>query len=200
MGKDLMKGSVAAVIKGSATEIGEAEMEQLAYREYFESTPCYLTVQDRDLNIIAANRRFRKQFGEVEGRRCYQIYKHRSEKCEQCPVVRTFRDGEAPPLGGAGPRRQGAGALGYRLHHAHPATTGGSEGGDGDVGGHHRDQAPAGAAAGEPGALPADLRRGPLLHLDPGQGPAHHRGQPAVQGELRHLPGPPLLPDLQAPR
>lgn len=70
-------------------------MEQLAYREYFESTPCYLTVQDRDLNIIAANRRFTKQFGEVEGRRCYQIYKHRSEKCEQCPVVRTFRDGEA---------------------------------------------------------------------------------------------------------
>jgi PAS domain S-box-containing protein len=64
------------------------------YQSYFESMPCYLSVQGRDLKIIRANRRFVENFGDPAGRYCYQIYKQRSEKCERCPVERTFRDGE----------------------------------------------------------------------------------------------------------
>lgn len=64
------------------------------YRHYFEAMPCYLTVQDRDFRIVDANDRFRRDFGEFEGRYCHQVYKRRSEKCEICPVARTFRDGE----------------------------------------------------------------------------------------------------------
>jgi len=57
--------------------------------------PCYLTVQDESLHLIDANEKFRREFGEIDGRYCYQIYKNRSEKCEDCPVERTFRDGES---------------------------------------------------------------------------------------------------------
>jgi PAS domain S-box-containing protein len=64
------------------------------YRQYFENMPCYLTVQDRDFRIVDANARFRKDFGEHENRFCYQVYKRRSDRCEVCPVARTFRDGE----------------------------------------------------------------------------------------------------------
>ncbi len=64
------------------------------YRQYFEAMPCYLTVQDREFRIIDANQRFRKDFGDFEDRHCYQVYKKRSERCEVCPVARTFRDGE----------------------------------------------------------------------------------------------------------
>lgn len=64
------------------------------YREYFDVMPCYLTVQNRDFRIVDANQRFRRDFGDVEGRFCYQVYKRRSERCEICPVARTFRDGE----------------------------------------------------------------------------------------------------------
>ncbi|UCD17076.1 MAG: PAS domain-containing protein [Candidatus Zixiibacteriota bacterium] len=64
------------------------------YREYFAAMPCFLTVQDRDFRIIEANRSFLKNFGDPEGRFCYQVYKHRPEKCEVCPVERTFRNGE----------------------------------------------------------------------------------------------------------
>jgi len=63
------------------------------YKNYFESLPCFLTVQDRDLKIIHANKRFVKNFGDFEGRHCFQVYKQRPEKCEQCPVKRSFRDG-----------------------------------------------------------------------------------------------------------
>jgi PAS domain S-box-containing protein len=63
------------------------------YKNYFESMPCYLTVQDKNLHLVAANQKFQKEFGKIDGRYCYQIYKHRSEKCEVCPVEKTFRDG-----------------------------------------------------------------------------------------------------------
>ncbi len=68
---------------------------ELPYQRYFEALPCYLTVQDRNFKIAEANRRFRRDFGDFEGRYCYQVYKHRSEKCEVCPVDRTFRDGQS---------------------------------------------------------------------------------------------------------
>jgi signal transduction histidine kinase len=54
---------------------------------------CYLSMQDRSLRLLAANRRFVEDFGAFEGRHCYEVYKRRSEPCEPCPVDRTFRDG-----------------------------------------------------------------------------------------------------------
>ncbi|MEW6249941.1 MAG: PAS domain-containing protein [Planctomycetota bacterium] len=64
-------------------------------RYCFDAMPCYLTVQDRSLRVIAANRRFRQDFGEPAGRFCYQAYKRQSEKCEACPVEQAFRDGQS---------------------------------------------------------------------------------------------------------
>ncbi|MFC1555434.1 PAS domain-containing protein, partial [candidate division KSB1 bacterium] len=63
------------------------------YKQYFDSMPCFLTVQDKDLKVIDANSRFTDTFGDFEGRYCYQVYKHRPGKCEICPVERTFRTG-----------------------------------------------------------------------------------------------------------
>jgi PAS domain S-box-containing protein len=67
---------------------------ELDYRQIFEAMPCFLSIQDRDFRILDANDRFREHFGDYEGRYCYQVYKKRSERCEVCPVARTFRDGE----------------------------------------------------------------------------------------------------------
>ena len=60
----------------------------------FDALPGYLTVQDRNLRIVEANDSFRKDFGDYTDRFCYQVYEHRPEKCEDCPVERTFRDGQ----------------------------------------------------------------------------------------------------------
>lgn len=68
---------------------------ELPYRRLFQTLACYLTVQDREYRIIEANERFREDFGEFEGRYCYQVYKRRSERCESCPVALTFRDGQS---------------------------------------------------------------------------------------------------------
>jgi PAS domain S-box-containing protein len=69
-------------------------MTENPYRNYFEMMPAYLTILDRDLRIVEANRRFRRDFGDFEGRYCYQVNRHRSERCETCPAERTFRDGQ----------------------------------------------------------------------------------------------------------
>lgn len=63
------------------------------YKKYFDSIPSYLTIQDRKLRLLDANKKFRDEFGDIDGRYCYQVYKNRSEKCEVCPVERTFHDG-----------------------------------------------------------------------------------------------------------
>jgi PAS domain S-box-containing protein len=65
------------------------------FASYFNATPCYLTVQNRDFRIVDANPRFREHFGDFEGRFCYQMYKRRSERCEVCPVARVFADGQS---------------------------------------------------------------------------------------------------------
>jgi PAS domain S-box-containing protein len=69
-------------------------MDESRCEQYFQALPGYVTVQDRDFHIVAANDRFRRDFGDWEGRRCYQVYKRRADRCEVCPVARTFRDGE----------------------------------------------------------------------------------------------------------
>jgi PAS domain S-box-containing protein len=69
-------------------------MDDARYRNYFEAMSGYVTVQDRDFRIIDANNRFREDFGDWEGLHCYQVYKGRLERCEVCPVARTFEDGE----------------------------------------------------------------------------------------------------------
>lgn len=60
----------------------------------FDSMPGYVTVQDSEYRIVDANESFRKDFGDYKGRFCFQVYKQRPEKCENCPVERTFHDGQ----------------------------------------------------------------------------------------------------------
>ncbi len=74
---------------------------------FFDAAPCYLTVVGRDFSILHANQRFRDDFGDPDGRFCYQIYKGRAEKCETCPVERAFWDGHNHRNEGTVRRRDG---------------------------------------------------------------------------------------------
>ena len=65
------------------------------YEQLFNEAPCYITVQDRQLNITEANRRFREDFGPAAASHCYSVYQQRETACPDCPVRRTFQDGQA---------------------------------------------------------------------------------------------------------
>lgn len=64
------------------------------YQNLFEGSPCYITVQDRSLKILRYNREFQKRFSPNPGDYCFRAYKGRLEKCDVCPVMKTFEDGE----------------------------------------------------------------------------------------------------------
>ena len=78
--------------------IGEKERElnrqRDEYKNLFEAVPCLITVQNRDYKLLQFNRDFAEQFNPQVGDYCYHAYKGRTEKCEHCPVEKTFADGE----------------------------------------------------------------------------------------------------------
>ncbi len=63
------------------------------YEQLFDEVPCFISVQDFEFRITAANRKFKTHFGDVVGEYCYKVYKHRTAPCSHCPVAMTFKDG-----------------------------------------------------------------------------------------------------------
>ena len=73
----------------------ELRTTQRLYQQLFNEVPCYISVQDKEFNLTAANRRFQEDFGDDIGSHCYEIYKQRSAPCSNCPVAKTFEDGQS---------------------------------------------------------------------------------------------------------
>jgi PAS domain S-box-containing protein len=90
-------GHLADAINLLGKTIGEKEaalnQQRDDYQRLFEMVPCIITVQDRDYRLISYNRQFAEKFHPQQGDSCYCAYKGRSEKCESCPVEKTFEDG-----------------------------------------------------------------------------------------------------------
>ena len=54
--------------------------------------PCYISIQDSDLNILFANENFKRDFGDGTGKQCHTVYKGSPDICPNCPVRKTFQD------------------------------------------------------------------------------------------------------------
>ncbi len=65
-----------------------------SYRQLFDQSPCYISVQDKDLRLTAVNQRFTSEFEGRIGMHCFEAYKQRMEPCPDCPVESTFADGQ----------------------------------------------------------------------------------------------------------
>ncbi len=62
--------------------------------EIFDRVPVSICVIDRDFGIVKANEYFRRKFGRIRGRRCYEAYKGNDAPCDDCRAMKTFSDGE----------------------------------------------------------------------------------------------------------
>lgn len=85
---------IIAVIEMS-TDITGVKRLQDQYHALFNEVPCYISVQDRSLQIIETNRLFQEAFGSSIGLHCYKAYKHRLKPCPNCLVEDTFSDGKS---------------------------------------------------------------------------------------------------------
>ncbi|MEW5945352.1 MAG: ATP-binding protein [bacterium] len=82
-------GAIPYVIEMSTDTTLLSELQE-RYHVLFDKTPCYIAIIDREFRVVQANRRFRDTFGDPSGRFCYQMYKHRDEKCGNCPAELVF--------------------------------------------------------------------------------------------------------------
>ena len=64
------------------------------YHNYFDKMPCFVSIQDQDLRIRDCNRLFKDHFGAKVGEYCYEVYKGRMSKCDNCPIEDTFLTGK----------------------------------------------------------------------------------------------------------
>lgn len=91
-------GQLAHAINRMGKEIdqrrAEVHKQRDEYQNLFERVPCLITVQDRNYRLLRYNREFAEMFDPQPGEFCYQAYKGRDEKCDICPVEKTFTDGK----------------------------------------------------------------------------------------------------------
>lgn len=59
-----------------------------------DALPCYVTLQDRELGVLWSNSLARRDFGDPSGKKCYELFGIDKTKCSDCPVRRTFSDGQ----------------------------------------------------------------------------------------------------------
>ncbi len=55
--------------------------------------PISISVIDRDFKVVEANPHFAENYGDWQGRFCYEVYKGLSKHCENCAATKTFADG-----------------------------------------------------------------------------------------------------------
>jgi len=63
--------------------------------QLFDQVPVNISVIDRNFRVVEANRSFSEAYGpDWQGRPCYEVYKDRDSRCEQCGALKTFQDGK----------------------------------------------------------------------------------------------------------
>lgn len=91
-------GQLAVAIHQMGKDIGKKQEElnkqRDEYQTLFERAPCMITLQNRELRLIKYNHEFVKRFDPKPGDYCYKAYKSLEGKCEDCPVEKTFADGQ----------------------------------------------------------------------------------------------------------
>lgn len=90
-------GQLTAAVYQMGKELGEKQAslnkQRDEYQALFELVPCLITVQDRNYKLLKYNREFFEMFDPNPGDYCFQAYKGRDIRCENCPVEKTFEDG-----------------------------------------------------------------------------------------------------------
>ncbi len=74
-------------IKAQAT----VEAERKRTTDLLEMMPAYVILLTPDYHVAYANRYFREQFGEDQGRRCYEYLFNRTEPCEICETYKVLK-------------------------------------------------------------------------------------------------------------
>lgn len=69
------------------------DIQNWIHTQLWYQVPMSISVIDRDYRVVEANPHFAQNYGDWQGRCCYEVYKGRSERCVNCAASKTFVDG-----------------------------------------------------------------------------------------------------------
>lgn len=84
--------NLEVLVKEKTRKLEESEKR---YIQLFNESPSYISIQDKHLNIIETNRIFKEHFNSTGNETCFNVYKGRETPCPDCPVIKTFEDGDS---------------------------------------------------------------------------------------------------------
>jgi len=76
------------------TDITETEQIRAEHQLLFDQVPCHITIIDRDMKIVRANKKLRRTFGNLVGKHCFEAFKGLDRRCSECTARQTFKDGQ----------------------------------------------------------------------------------------------------------
>ena len=83
-------GTIPYVIEMANDVTDRVTLEQ-EYQLLFDNVPCYISVIDKNFEVVDSNALFRQRFSKEGARYCYEMYKKRDKVCTKCPAVRSFK-------------------------------------------------------------------------------------------------------------
>jgi signal transduction histidine kinase/FixJ family two-component response regulator len=86
--------AVGQALEGIASAFRDMAGEVEGGIRFFNEMPCFVSIHDRDLNVLAVNAVYREKLGDRVGGRSWEIYGEGSGSGPACPVGRTFESGQ----------------------------------------------------------------------------------------------------------
>lgn len=90
-------GELSEAFNKMGQEIRERTQELISsrweYKNLFEQVPCFICVVNQEFRIVKQNSYMSDLFKGSVGMKCYEVFKKRSERCEDCHAVETLMDG-----------------------------------------------------------------------------------------------------------
>ncbi|MGC8602392.1 MAG: ATP-binding protein [Desulfomonilaceae bacterium] len=72
----------------------ELMRSRLEYKNLFEQVPCFISVIDKDFQIVRQNSHMTGLFKGSVGMHCYEVFKKKHERCQDCHAIKTFSEGQ----------------------------------------------------------------------------------------------------------
>jgi signal transduction histidine kinase/FixJ family two-component response regulator len=85
--------AIGQALEGLSNAFRDMAGEVEGGMRFFNEMPCFVSIHDRGLKVLAANPVFREKLGEKVGGHSWEIYGDRSAPGSACPVGRTFESG-----------------------------------------------------------------------------------------------------------
>jgi PAS domain S-box-containing protein len=79
--------SLSTVMRGLAATFDEGP-------SYFNELPCFISIHNRYLDIVAVNQLYQSRLGDLVGKHSWEAYSQRQGSGNACPVARTIEEGK----------------------------------------------------------------------------------------------------------